>query len=247
MTIRLLSLPGWPDGVLCGYTLRRDERGDDFNLAQHVGEDPDRVERNRQRLRSALPAGTRLAWLQQVHGTAVLEADSGATPEADALWTGEAGLACCVLTADCLPVLLCTADGTRVAAAHAGWRGLAAGVLEAAVAALNPGDQPCFAWLGPAIGPAVFEVGSEVRAAFLEGPGDGIAHCFTPSSRPGHYLADLHALARLRLERLGVRQISAIQACTYRDDEQYFSYRRDRQTGRMASFVLRRNPPETLK
>ena len=216
MTTRLLSLPGWPDGVLCGYTLRRNEQGDDFNLAQHVGDDPARVEHNRRQLRSSLPRGTRLAWLTQVHGIGVVQADSAVTPEADALWTAEAGLACCVLTADCLPVLLCTDDGARVAAAHAGWRGLAAGVLEATVTALDPGDRLCFAWLGPAIGPTAFEVGAEVRGAFLDGavPGgrDGVAHCFAPSSRPGHYMADLHALARLRLQHL----LLPLHACLQR-------------------------------
>lgn len=241
MSVQLLSLPCWPEQVMCGYTWRG-ESDADFNLALHVGDDPVRVERNRQQLQAALPAPARLAWLQQVHGVAVARADDESVPEADALWTDEPGLACCVLTADCLPVLLCTADGARVAAAHAGWRGLAAGVLEASVAAL--GGDSCFAWLGPAIGAKAFEVGPEVRSAFVDAmhPADTDAtlRCFAPSIRDGHYFADLHGLARLRLRHLGVEHISAVDACTYSQPARFFSYRRDGQTGRMASFILRR-------
>ncbi|MBN7795228.1 peptidoglycan editing factor PgeF [Parahaliea mediterranea] len=229
-----------PPGVRAFCTTRRGGCGappfDSFNLGHHVG-DP-ACAQNRRCLQALLPGGARLQWLQQVHGTAVVEVPSRVfTPEADASWTRTRGAACAVLTADCLPVLFCDRGGTRVAAAHAGWRGLAAGVLEATVSAIGVAPAELLAWLGPAIGPRAFEVGPEVRAAFCAGADDAEAACFEPSGRPGHYFADLYALARLRLARAGLTAVHGGGHCTFSDAEHFFSYRRDGNTGRMASIV----------
>jgi YfiH family protein len=217
-----------------------------FNLAHHVGDKKSSVAQNRACLVAALPAGVELSWLSQVHGTAVVEAGRGGhTPEADALWSRNPGVACAVLTADCLPVLLCSVSGDVVAAAHAGWRGLLAGVLEATVGAMDTHPEQVLAWLGPAIGPAAFEVGPEVREAFLaEASPTGLPAmdaCFTSHpDRTGYWIADLYALARVRLGALGVTRIYGGGLCTHTDSQQFFSYRRDGQTGRMASLILLR-------
>ncbi len=207
-----------------------------FNLGHHVGDDPGAVKANRVELLSSLPVGSEVQWLEQVHGAEVVEASGQDTPEADACWSREPGMACAVMTADCLPVLFASNDGQVVAAAHAGWRGLLDGVLENAVAAMDvrPGD--IVAWMGPAIGPAAFEVGPEVREAFLAiSP---VEDAFVPSARADHYLADIYQLARHRLAACGIRQISGGDHCTYTESERFFSYRRDGQTGRMASLIL---------
>lgn len=217
-----------------------------FNLGDHVGDDGSAVAANRRLLAEALPQGASVSWLSQVHGTTVVEAAQGGPPPlADAQWSRTKGVACAVLTADCLPVLLCSAAGDVVAAAHAGWRGLLAGVLEATVAAMDTQSASVLAWLGPAIGPAAFEVGEEVRDAFLAAatPSDvaAITACFVlVPARPGHYLADLPALARARLKGVGVTNVSGGNWCTHSDSERFFSFRRDGQTGRMASLILLR-------
>ena len=215
---------------------------DSLNLAHHVGDTPAAVDANRQLLAEYLPDRVDVQWLQQVHGTAVLEASKGAPgyPEADACFTRETRVACAILTADCLPVLLCDRAGSVVAAAHAGWRGLAAGVIESAVRAMQVEPETVIAWLGPAIGPHAFEVGPEVRDAFLAASTANAAEaCFEPSAaHEGHFLADLYALARLRLNALGVSAVYGGECCTYAESERFFSYRRDGQTGRMASLIL---------
>jgi len=217
-----------------------------FNLAHHVGDSASAVARNRDILASALPPGVAVSWLSQVHGTAVVEAGQGGPyPVADAQWSRHLGAACAVLTADCLPVLLCSVSGDAVAAAHAGWRGLLAGVLEATVEAMNTRPDEVLAWLGPAIGPAAFEVGPEVREAFLAAANpseeSAVAACFRPNpERPDHCFADLYALARVRLRALGVTRVFGGGLCTYSDAERFYSYRRDGQTGRMASLILLR-------
>ncbi|MEW6612574.1 MAG: peptidoglycan editing factor PgeF [Pseudomonadota bacterium] len=210
-----------------------------LNLATHVGDAPERVARNRALLRTAagLPAEPR--WLEQVHGTAVAEfrEPGAAVPRADGAVTGTPGVVLAVMTADCLPVLLADAAGRRVAALHAGWRGLADGMLEAGVAAMErPGSALC-AYLGPAIGPAAFEVGGEVRERFLAWR-PAAADAFRPSPA-GRWLADLYALARLRLQAAGVpaAQIFGGELCTYAQAERFFSYRREGVTGRMASLI----------
>jgi YfiH family protein len=211
-----------------------------------VGDSINTVAANRQLLADALPQGASVSWLSQVHGTAVVEAGQGGPPPlADAQWSRTEGVACAVLTADCLPVLFCSGAGDVVAAAHAGWRGLLAGVLEATVGAMDTQPAKVLAWLGPAIGPAAFEVGEEVRDGFLSSatPSEvaAIAARFVPvPSRRGHYLADLPALAITRLQRVGVTNVFGGSWCTYSDSERFFSYRRDGQTGRMASLILLR-------
>ncbi|MEO7385576.1 MAG: peptidoglycan editing factor PgeF [Gammaproteobacteria bacterium] len=210
-----------------------------LNLGDHVGDDPAAVAHNRGLLRDALELPGDPAWLQQVHGTAVVAAQAaGQKSVADAAWTASAGIVCAVLTADCLPVLFCNRAGTHVAAAHAGWRGLSAGVLESAVAWLAAdGVRPdsLLAWLGPAIGPERYEVGAEVRDAFLQAD-PSAADAFRPH-RPGHWLLDLYAAARLRLRRAGVTAISGGSFCTLAEPERFFSHRRDGVTGRQATLI----------
>ena len=209
---------------------------DSLNLGDHVGDAPASVAANRAILQSSLPAYTAIQWLEQVHGDKAVAATGEECPRADACWTDQPGVACSVMTADCLPVLFASIDGKRVAAAHAGWRGLLAGVLEQTLSAMGVKPAHVQAWLGPAIGPQAFEVGPEVRESFLAAAADPAA--FAPSPRPDHYLADLYLLARQRLSALGLSQISGGQHCTYRQSSQFFSYRRDGQTGRMASLIL---------
>ncbi|MNI58407.1 Laccase domain protein YfiH [compost metagenome] len=157
-------------------------------------------------------------------------------PDADAACTQQAGQACIVMTADCLPVLFCDRAGTVVAAAHAGWRGLKEGVLEASIAAMGCEPGEILAWLGPAIGPTAFEVGGEVREAFMAEQAEAVA-AFVPSANDGKWLADIYLLARLRLARAGVTAIYGGEFCTFSDGDQFYSYRRDGQTGRMASLI----------
>ncbi len=208
-----------------------------FNLGDHVEDDPVAVAANRSELRTLLPAEP--VWLKQVHGRGIVTADETVgAPEADGSISRKPGVICAVLTADCLPVLFCDRSGTVVAAAHAGWRGLADGVLEAAVQsmAVEPGE--ILAWLGPAIGPQAFEVGEEVRQIFMaHDPIAALAFVPSSSTGAGKWLADIYLLARQRLARAGVRQVSGGGLCTYRDAARFFSYRRDGITGRMASLV----------
>jgi hypothetical protein len=205
-----------------------------LNLGGHVGDDPAAVAQNRVLLRAKLPADP--VWLKQVHGNIVADGDSaGGVPEADASVAHKPGKVCAVMTADCLPLLLCDDAGTVVAAAHAGWRGLAGGVVEAAVRAMNVAPARLLVWLGPAIGPQAFEVGEDVRQAFLSHYA-GAAQAFAPHG-DGKWLADIYLLARQRLALLGVARVYGGGLCTYRDKEQFYSYRRDGATGRMASLI----------
>jgi YfiH family protein len=202
------------------------------------------VAENRRRVAAGLQLPAEPLWLSQVHGTTVLNADAmsgGHTPpRADAALTREPGRVLAVLVADCLPVLLAAHDGSAVAIAHAGWRGLAAGVLEATVAALGIAGEELHAWLGPAIGPAHFEVGEEVRAAFCAAGGEAAA-AFERNDR-GRWQCDLRLLARQRLSRLGVRSIHGEARCTYAEVDAFYSFRRDGNTGRMAALVWRGEP-----
>jgi YfiH family protein len=205
-----------------------------MNLALHVGDDAAAVAENRRRLRLRLPAAPR--WLEQVHGKLAVDA-AAAQPgcRADASVAGAREVVCAVLTADCLPVLLCDEAGSAVAAAHAGWRGLAGGVVESAVAAMRRPPESLLAWLGPAIGPQAFEVGDEVREAFLAGA-PAAAAAFAPRAG-GKWLADLYRLATLRLNALGVSRVFGGGFCTYREAERFYSFRREGRTGRMASLI----------
>ncbi|MDP2227963.1 MAG: peptidoglycan editing factor PgeF [Moraxellaceae bacterium] len=218
---------------------------DSLNLGTHVDDNPADVAQNRARLQQALCSVATCMepqWLNQVHGIRVLEASadtvlhaSGALPAADAVTTTVAGLPCVVMTADCLPVFFCDRAGTRVAVAHAGWRGLCDGVLEATVQTFADPAQ-VMAWMGPAIGPSAFEVGEEVREAFVAKQADA-ARAFVPSPNAGRWLADIYLLARLRLSAVGVMAVSGGGRCTFTEGETFFSYRRDGRTGRMASVI----------
>lgn len=214
---------------------------DSFNLAAHVGDDPAAVASNRSHLASMLDLPSAPHWLTQVHGNRVIDIDQDATenPQVDAVFTSQSGQVCAIMTADCIPVLFCDRQGSRVAAAHAGWRGLAGGVLEATLEAMAMDPADLLVWLGPAIGPAAFEVGDEVRQVFLEQAADD-ASAFTPSinaDNKGHWMADLYALSRQRLARSGVSSVYGGEYCTYTDAGRFYSYRRDGVTGRMASLI----------
>lgn len=206
---------------------------DSLNLGDHVEDSLEAVLENRRRLSEAFDIQP--AWLRQVHGARVVEADPGRTVEADGSWTSTAGIACTAMTADCLPALFCDRAGTRVAAAHAGWRGLAAGVLEAAFESLDSAPEDVLVWLGPAIGPQAFEVGPEVREVFMQQL-RATAEAFVPSHNPGKYLADIYQLARLRLAARGVSAVYGGGLCTV-TDPRFFSYRRSPRTGRFASLI----------
>jgi YfiH family protein len=267
-----LIIPDWPAPANV-KTLQTTRVGgnssapyDSFNLGDHVGDAPMTVARNRMMLNTLLPSEP--VWLQQVHGTVVANADhASCLPQADACIARHRDAVCVVMTADCLPVLLCDTQGSVVGAVHAGWKGLAAGVIEATVQAMNVAPQNLMAWLGPAISQQAFEVGAEVRALFVDADPQAVA-AFIPGQH-GKWFADIYALARLRLDALGITQIyggsdcdtllrssrlreqspAAPPApdgstapcrggyCTYRERERFFSYRRDGTTGRMGTFI----------
>lgn len=207
-----------------------------LNLGPHVGDLPENVRENRRRLRDgwALPAEPH--WLEQIHGARILDLDAPVRDgRADGAVTASPGVVCAVMTADCLPVLLAARRARRVGIAHAGWRGLAAGVLPAAVKALDCDPDEIVAWLGPAIGPDAYEVGDEVRAAFVERD-ERSARAFRPSAR-GRWLADLYTLARSSLGAAGVSSVTGGGHCTFAETEQFFSHRREAPCGRMATLI----------
>lgn len=218
---------------------------DSLNLGDHVGDDPADVAANRRCLRQALMGAGEPVWLEQVHGTCVIDAAlerPGTSPvQADAAFARLPGACCVVMTADCLPVLFCDASGSVVAAAHAGWRGLCAGILEQTVAAMGVPAHTLLAYLGPAIGPQAFVVGDEVRAAFVAHDAAAAA-AFSPQTT-GKWLADIYHLARLRLSACGVDRVFGGTWCTVGDATRFFSYRRDGRTGRMASLIWRTSGP----
>ena len=242
VTIHTLE-PDWPapKGIRAASTLRGPVysqgayRG--LNLGTHVGDNPETVARNREHLAKSLRLRQAPAWLDQVHGIRCIEAQPGVRSEADASYTRDAEVPCIVMTADCLPVLFATRDGSAVGAAHAGWKGLAGGVLEATLEAL--GTTEVLAWMGPAIGPESFEVGPEVRKAFLERHPDA-DDAFNKTAKD-RYHADLYRLARLILTQAGIAPESIFGGgrCTYRESDDFYSYRRDRTTGRMATLIWR--------
>jgi YfiH family protein len=207
---------------------------DSLNLGNHVGDAPMAVARNRMLLNTLLPSEP--VWLEQVHGTSVANADNAnCRIQADACIALQRGSVCVVMTADCLPVLLCDAQGSVVGAAHAGWKGLASGVIEATVQAMGAAPQHLMAWLGPAISQQAFEVGGEVRALFVDADPHAAA-AFKPG-QDGKWFADIYALARLRLDAMGVGQVYGGGHCTHRERERFYSYRRDGVTGRMGTFI----------
>lgn len=239
--------PDWPaiEGIRACFTLRTGGvsvgRYASFNLAAHVGDAPAAVAANRELARSELGLPAEPLWLEQVHGCQVVDADAprapaASPPRADAAVTRRARTVLAVLVADCLPVLVAACDGSALGVAHAGWRGLAGGVIEATVNALA-GHGPLQAWIGPGIGARHFEVGSEVREAFLAH--DPLAErAFRPNAR-GRWLCDLPLLAQDRLSRSGVSAVYVSEACSFADPARFYSYRRDGVTGRMAALLWR--------
>ena len=211
---------------------------DSLNLGAHVKDSAMHVAQNRQLLSQLLPSEP--VWLNQVHGARVIDAaNTNCEPEADASFTTRSNVVCVTMTADCLPVLLCDQAGTRIAAVHAGWRSLCDGVIEASVKALQVEGAQLLAWLGPAIGPQAFEVGAEVRAQFIENDAQAESAFIKHGDK---YLGDLYKIARQRLNNLGVTQIYGGQSnnekfCTFSDEARFFSYRRDGNTGRMATMI----------
>jgi len=232
--------PDWtaPANVRAFTTTRKggfsQGRWSSLNLGGNSGDDPQHIEQNLRLLQTSLPSAP--CWLNQVHGANVAKLNGHTSPEtgADAATSNVAGQVCAILSADCLPVLFCDRSGTRVAAAHAGWRGLAAGVLEATVAAMgcHPGDL--MAWLGPAIGPRAFEVGEDVFETFAGADSGNLAAFKRHGNR---WLADLYQLARIKLAKTGLEQVTGGEQCTFTDNCRFFSYRRDGLTGRMASVI----------
>ncbi|ARJ42646.1 hypothetical protein B1H58_11815 [Pantoea alhagi] len=209
---------------------------DSLNLGDHVGDQPAAVQANRQRLVDMADLPAMPWWLEQVHGTEVVRLDGRqpATRRADAVWSNQAGTVCAVMTADCLPVLFCSFDGKEVAAAHAGWRGLCAGVLENTLRQFSAPPEEIHVWMGPAIGPEAFEVGPEVRAAFMAHD-PAAAGAFRAAG--DKFYADLWQLARQRLAAQGVASVSGGGRCTWHDSAHFFSWRRSGTTGRMASLI----------
>ena len=207
-----------------------------MNPADHVGDEPAAVQANRQRLQQELGLPGQPLWLQQVHGTVVVNATgAGQSLRADGSYSKQPGYVCAVMTADCLPLLLTDADGQCVAAVHAGWRGLAAGVIEQAVTAMGQPGVSLLAWLGPAIGPAAYRVGDEVRAAFVAH--DSVAAAAFRSGPDDGWFADLYQLARQRLADCGITAVYGGGHCSYTDSDRFYSYRRDGVTGRLATLI----------
>jgi YfiH family protein len=248
LAMRDWIVPRWPapSNVKALFTTRNGGVGQGsyatLNLGDHVGDDPETVSANRMLLREILPSEPK--WLKQVHGKDVLNADHDdcVIPcPADASFSSRPGSVCAVLVADCLPILMCDHEGTLVAAIHAGWRGLATGVIEQAVSEMRGSSHAnprLMAWLGPAIGPAHFEVGDEVREAFMAR--DKLsARAFHRHGglQTAKWLADLFLLARLTLNRTGITEIYGGEECTFSNPERFFSYRRDGRTGRMAGLI----------
>lgn len=241
--------PDWPapENVIAFTTTRTQGRSqgpyNSFNLAQHVGDCRQLVTANRGILQAELPAETRIQWLSQEHGTKAVDANNtDGVPAADACYTRHLGAACAVMTADCLPVLLCARSGNEVAAIHAGWRGLSGGVIENCVEAMTSHASQLIAWLGPAIGPNAFEVGEDVLDSFIAYSHPefqlSTSACFRGQvDKPGYFFADIYALARIRLAAAGVGEVFGGTYCTYTDSASFYSYRRDGQTGRMATIT----------
>ena len=242
------TTPNWPapKNVQALQTTRRGGTSvgsyESFNLGDHVGDAPLAVERNRILLEPLLPSEP--VWLKQVHGISVVDAaDAACCPEADACVSAHPGAVCVVMTADCLPLLLCDQNGSVVAAVHAGWRGLCDGVIEQTAQAMKVPSDTLMAWLGPAISAQAFEVGDEVRDAFMSRQPEA-ATAFVPFSPETQkagtgkkWQADIYKLARLRLQALGITQIYGGDLCTHTDRASFFSYRRDGVTGRMGTFI----------
>ena len=244
---------GWhiPHGVNIAFTTRCDGVSQapyaSLNLGLHVGDTEKDVLKNRALVQDRLNISVLPAWLNQIHGTNVVKADNGLIQNADGSYTDSREQVCVVMTADCLPILLCDQSGSEVAAIHAGWKGLCDGIIEVALGKFKAEKDKLIAYLGPAIGPEQFEVGVEVRERFVSRHTEAKA-CFTKISREGSsqvadfkgydkYFADILGLAKLRLTLAGVTEIYQSDMCTFNHPDNYFSYRRDHVTGRMASYI----------
>lgn len=247
MTLHALA-PQWADlPAVKAFTLSR-QGGmsqapfDSLNPASHVGDDPAAVQANRELLKSLLPDALQWQWLEQVHGSTVIAThQSGDAVQADGLVTMQPGLACCVLTADCLPIFLASEAMDEVAILHGGWRGLAAGIVASGLAEMRTPPSRLRAWLGPAIGPCHFEVGEDVRDAFVNSQSDiDFSSAFAAAPDAGKYMADLYQLARLQLQAQGVGAVSGGDHCSYCDSEEFYSYRRDGRTGRNLNVIYLR-------
>ncbi|MGZ8200946.1 MAG: peptidoglycan editing factor PgeF [Methylosarcina sp.] len=237
-----LIIPDWPapENIKSAVTLRTggvsEGPYESLNMALHVGDDSERVRQNRQIVNILLKLPSEPIWLEQVHGNRVVRARHDlSAPQFDASFTEEAGMVCAVMTADCLPLLMCAADGSQVAAVHAGWRGFLAGVIGNTVAAF--GEREVMAWLGPAIGPECFEVGSEVRDAFLLKSKSSTAAF--KAGKNGKWLANIYQLARNELAEFGITRVYGGNFCTVTEADRFFSYRRESVTGRMATLIWR--------
>lgn len=242
MTLNNCLQPDWPApaNVKAATTLRTggfsSGQYHSLNLAMHVGDDVYKVQQNRELIQNSLHLPAEPVWLEQVHGNKVVNASTaGINAQADASFSDRQGVVCAVMTADCLPLLLCDTEGSCIAAVHAGWRGLLAGVIANTVKAMKKDEL--LVWLGPAIGPAWFQVGSEVKNAFVNQDPD-YAAAFTAQSRE-KWLADIYQLAKIHLAALGITGIYGGDFCTYSEPERFYSYRRDRQTGRMTTLIWR--------
>ena len=246
-----LITPDWPapDNIVALTTTRiggvSSAPFNRFNVASHVDDKAVSVEANRQTLLNHCEGLHKIQWLNQIHSAKVIMAGAETCPDADASMTAEPALACAVMTADCLPLLVCDKYGYQVAAAHAGWRGLAGGVIDNTVAAFSAAGNELMVWLGPAISQANFEVGEEVLqqflAAFETKDQDKVYRAFQPNRQhEGHYFADLYQLARIRLNALGIANIYGGNLCCFEDSQRFYSYRRDGQTGRMATLIYKR-------
>jgi YfiH family protein len=210
---------------------------DSLNLGAHVGDSIAHVTKNRDLLKQALQLPQEPCWINQTHGTDVVTLEVDVSRDADAAITRKPGFVAAIMTADCLPILVCNRQGTEVAAIHAGWRGLEAGVIQSTLASMTSQNDDLIGWIGPGISQACFEVGEEVREAFMKSSEVGdIAGCFVPHGE-GHWLCDLAGLAELVLTRQGLNSVYRDRHCTYRDDELLFSYRRNAITGRMVSLI----------
>ena len=233
--------PHWdaPSGIRAYCTTRRGGESatpyDSLNLALHVGDDDAQVVRNRDLLNQALKLPTEPCWINQTHGIHAVTLEQDSSRDADAAITRVPGNIAVVMTADCLPILICNRDGSEVAAVHAGWRGLQAGVIQAALKTMISPNQEVMAWIGPGISQACFEVGVEVHAAFIGSMQDAET-CFD-ANRPGHWLCDLAGLAAKVLTAQGVDEVYRDSHCSYRDADKFYSYRRDATTGRMATLI----------
>lgn len=235
--------PDWPAplGIKAASTLRTGgiSKGDfaSWNLADHVNDDADHVKINRQRLRQQLQLPSKPIWLNQIHGNRVITATNDATnTSADASYSRQAGIICTVMTADCLPLLLCSKDGLCVAAVHCGWRGLLAGIINQTCLAMKLSNDS-LVWMGPAIGSQVFTVGSEVRQLFIANNA-AYRPAFVGQAK-GKWLADIYRIARINLAEIGITQIYGGNRCTYSENQHFFSYRKQNQTGRMATLIWR--------